>query len=100
MSKELAKRRSDDLRPEYDLARLKGGGAGQVLQAGGRGDQPGPVRARRGACVSRQQLGEPSSTAAPRGRDEEFQERPNVGGCLGTERRDNFGMQPTAFGLG
>lgn len=33
MSKELAKRRSsDDLRPEYDLARLKGGVRGKYYQ--------------------------------------------------------------------
>lgn len=29
MRKELAKRRSDDLRPEYDLARLRGGVRGK-----------------------------------------------------------------------
>jgi hypothetical protein len=32
MRKELAKRRSDDLRPEYDLARLKGGVRGKYYQ--------------------------------------------------------------------
>ena len=32
MSKELAKRRSDDLRPEYDLARLKGGVRGKYYK--------------------------------------------------------------------
>lgn len=32
MRKELAKRRSDDLRPEYDLARLKGGVRGKYYK--------------------------------------------------------------------
>jgi len=32
MRKALAKRRSDDLRPEYDLARLKGGVRGKYYQ--------------------------------------------------------------------
>jgi hypothetical protein len=32
MSKKLAKRRSDDLRPEYDLARLKGGVRGKYYK--------------------------------------------------------------------
>ena len=32
MSKELAKRRSDDLRPEYDLTRLKGGIRGKYYK--------------------------------------------------------------------
>ena len=32
MRKVLAKRRSDDLRPEYDLARLKGGVRGKYYQ--------------------------------------------------------------------
>ena len=32
MSKEPAKRRSDDLRPEYDLARLKGGVRGKYYK--------------------------------------------------------------------
>jgi len=32
MSKELAKRRSDDPRPEYDLARLKGGVRGKYYK--------------------------------------------------------------------
>lgn len=32
MKKESAKRRGDDLRPEYDLARLKGGVRGKYYQ--------------------------------------------------------------------
>ena len=32
MRKELAKRRDDDLRPEYDLARLKGGVRGKYYK--------------------------------------------------------------------
>lgn len=32
MRKELAKRRSDDLRPEYDLARLRGGVRGKYYK--------------------------------------------------------------------
>jgi hypothetical protein len=32
MRKELAKRRSDELRPEYDLARLKGGVRGKYYK--------------------------------------------------------------------
>ena len=32
MRKELAKRRSDDLRPEYDLTRLKGGVRGKYYK--------------------------------------------------------------------
>lgn len=32
MRKELRKRRSDDLRPEYDLARLKGGVRGKYYK--------------------------------------------------------------------
>ncbi len=32
MKKELAKRRHDDLRPEYDLARLKGGVRGKYYK--------------------------------------------------------------------
>jgi hypothetical protein len=32
MRKELAKRRNDDLRPEYDLARLKGGLRGKYYK--------------------------------------------------------------------
>jgi hypothetical protein len=32
MKKQLAKRRSDDLRPEYDLARLKGGVRGKYYK--------------------------------------------------------------------
>jgi hypothetical protein len=32
MRKELAKRRSDELRPEYDLARLKGGVRGKYFK--------------------------------------------------------------------
>jgi hypothetical protein len=32
MRKALAKRRSDDLRPEYDLARLKGGVRGKYYE--------------------------------------------------------------------
>jgi hypothetical protein len=32
MRKELAKRRSDDFRPEYDLARLKGGVRGKYYK--------------------------------------------------------------------
>jgi hypothetical protein len=32
MRKQLAKRRSDDLRPEYDLARLKGGVRGKYYK--------------------------------------------------------------------
>jgi hypothetical protein len=32
MTKQLAKRRNDDLRPEYDLARLKGGVKGKYYK--------------------------------------------------------------------
>jgi hypothetical protein len=50
-----------------------------VLQAGQRWDQLGPAGSRGGACLSRQQLSEPGSPAAPRGGGEEFEKRANVG---------------------
>lgn len=41
MKNESTKRRDDDLRPEYDLARLKGGVRGKVLPSGHGRDEPG-----------------------------------------------------------
>ena len=99
MRNEVAKRRSDDLRPEYDLATLKGGVRGKYYKQATAGTnlvllEPDVARAfPDSSSVNRAlRLLQEVATKSSRGQ--------TVTGCSDAERRDNFGMQPTAFGRG